>query len=122
MHARPATATPGRTFFTSPNPGRAPNAVFSTNPRATGRIVTKRMDVNIPTASTSTLSPASHSVRSGVITGAASVETVVRPTENATSPLQRKVMMFEETPPGQHPTRISPTPTAFGNPSPYTSP
>ena len=122
MHASPATATPGRTFFASPNHVRVPNAVFNTKPSATGRIVTKRMDVNMPTASTSTLSPASHSVRSGVMTGAASVETVVSPTENATSPLQRKVMMFEETPPGQHPTRISPTPTGFGNPSPYTRP
>ena len=80
------------------------------------------MDENIPTASTSTLSPASHSIRSGVITGAASVESVVMPTENATSPLQRNVMMLDETPPGQHPTRISPTPTAFGRPSPCTTP
>ena len=76
----------------------------------------------MPAASTSTLSPASHSVRSGVMTGDASVETVVRPTENATSPLQRKLMMFDETPPGQHPTRISPTPTSRGSPSPRTSP
>ena len=52
----------------------------------------------------------------GVISGAARVETGVIPTENATSPLQRKLMMLDDTPPGQQPTRISPTPTAFGNP------
>ena len=60
-------------------------------------------------------------MRNGVISGAASVETVVIPTENATSPLHRKLMMFEDTPPGQHPTSISPTPTSRGRPSTRTS-
>ena len=44
----------------------------------------------------------------GVITGERSVETVVIPTEKATSPPQRYDMILEETPPGQHPTRINP--------------
>ena len=55
--------------------------------------------------------PTRSAVRSGVITGASSVETVVMPTEKATSPLQRKDIRFDETPPGQQPTRMSPTPT-----------
>lgn len=42
------------------------------------------------------------------MTGAMSVETVVIPTENATSPLHKKLMIFEDTPPGQQPTRTSP--------------
>ena len=71
-------------------------------------IVTIRIDRNIPIASTSISLPESQSTRSGVATGASSVEAVVIPTEKATSPRQRNDMMFEETPPGQHPTRISP--------------
>ncbi len=53
-------------------------------------------------------------MRMGVITGARRVVMVVIPTENATSPLQRKLMMLEETPPGQHPTSKSPTATGCG--------
>ena len=52
---------------------------------------------------------ARNDTRSGVINGESNVETVVIPTENATSPPQRYDIMFEETPPGQHPTRISPS-------------
>lgn len=46
---------------------------------------------------------------SGVMTGESNVDTVVIPTENATSPPHRYDMIFEDTPPGQHPTRISPS-------------
>ena len=46
-----------------------------------GKIVTKRMDVNIPTASTSTLSPASQSTKSGVMIGARRLLTMVMLTE-----------------------------------------
>ena len=52
---------------------------------------------------------ARNDTRSGVINGESNVETVVIPTENATSPPQRYDIMFEETPPGQQPTRISPS-------------
>ena len=55
-----------------------------------------------------TFSPTSRVRSRGVITGARVVDTVVIPTENATSPLQRKLMMLEETPPGQDPTSTSP--------------
>ena len=53
-------------------------------------------------------------MRSGVVSGASRVDSEVMPTENATSPLQRKLMMFEETPPGLQPTRMSPTAISFG--------
>ena len=52
---------------------------------------------------------ASNDTRSGVITGESNVETVVIPTENATSPPHRYDIIFDETPPGQQPTRISPS-------------
>lgn len=84
-------------------------AALSPRPSAIGRIVTINIDLNIPIASTSIFSPARCSIRIGVMIGASSVVIVVIPTENATSPLQRKLMMLDETPPGQHPTSKSPT-------------
>lgn len=59
-------------------------------------------------ASTSICCPASNNTISGVTIGAKSVETVVMPTENATSPLHRKHMILLDTPPGQQPTRMMP--------------
>ena len=68
------------------------------------------IDTNIGRALIETCVPlASNDTRSGVINGESNVETVVIPTENATSPPQRYDIMFEETPPGQQPTRISPS-------------
>lgn len=52
---------------------------------------------------------------SGVMTGESNVDTVVIPTENATSPPHRYDMIFEDTPPGQHPTRISPSAIPSGD-------
>ena len=64
------------------------------------------IDTNIGSAFIETCVPlASNDTRSGVINGESNVETVVIPTENATSPPQRYDIMFEETPPGQQPTR-----------------
>ena len=83
-------------------------------PIVTGRRVTRRMFLNIPSASTSTFSPASQSTRRGVTIGASNVLAVVIPTEKATSPLQRYDMILLETPPGQHPTRMIPTMIGFG--------
>ena len=117
MHASPSTATPGITFIVSRKAGFAPNRRLKRKPSPTGMSVTRSTLLNIPMASTSTISPASQSIRNGVVRGASSVESVVMPTENATSPLQRKLMMFEETPPGQHPTRMRPTATPLGIPS-----
>ena len=68
-----------------------------------------RIFLNMPMASTSTAVPASHSTSSGVTNGAKMVETVVMPTEKATSPLHKKLMILLDTPPGQHPTKIMPT-------------
>ena len=66
------------------------------------------IDTNIGSALIETCVPlASNDTRSGVINGESNVETVVIPTENATSPPQRYDIIFEETPPGQQPTRIS---------------
>ena len=71
-------------------------------------MVTRSMPRNIPRVSTSMRVSASHHTNKGVIMGARRVEAVVIPTENATSPLQRKDMMLLDTPPGQQPTSIMP--------------
>ena len=52
--------------------------------------------------------------RSGVINGARMVDTAVMPTDSATSPPAIKVMTLEEVPPGQHPTRMTPTASSAG--------
>lgn len=108
MQAKPITAAPGNAFLASLNRVLLFKAAFSPRPIATGIIVTINIDLNIPIASTSMFSPARCSMRTGVIIGASSVVAVVIPTEKATSPLQRKLMMLEDTPPGQHPTSKSP--------------
>lgn len=111
MQAKPITAAPGNVFLISAKRLLSLNAALRAKPSATGRIVTINIDLNIPIASTSTFSPARCSMRTGVIIGASSVVTVVIPTENATSPLQRKLIILDETPPGQQPTSKSPTAT-----------
>ncbi len=111
MQASPITASPGNIFLSSMNWLLLFKVALRPSPIATGIMVTINIDLNIPSASTSTFSPARCSIRRGVIRGARSVVTVVIPTENATSPLQRKLIMLEETPPGQHPTSRSPTAT-----------
>ena len=67
-----------------------------------------RMFWNIPHASTLISAPASHSTSRGVTKGAGRVLTVVMPTEKATSPWQRKLIMLLLTPPGHEPTRMMP--------------
>lgn len=64
--------------------------------------------LNIPSASTSIDCPARNSTIRGVTIGASSVDTVVIPTENATSPWHKKLMILLDTPPGQQPTRMIP--------------
>ena len=39
------------------------------------------------------------------------------PTEKGTSPLHKNDIIFDETPPGQHPTKTNPILISFGNPS-----
>lgn len=53
--------------------------------------------------------PIKNNVISGVKTGEIIVDTAVKETDNATSPLARKVITSEAVPPGTVPTRISPT-------------
>ena len=114
IQARPITATPGNVFLTSVKRSLLLKAALSAKPSATGKMVTINIDLNIPSALTSIFSPARCSIRSGVNTGARSVVAVVIPTEKATSPLQRKLMMLDDTPPGQHPTRKRPTAAGWG--------
>ena len=59
--------------------------------------------------------PASSSTRAGVTTGAIMVVHAVMPTESATSPLDRYVITLEDVPPGQQPTRMTPTASSVGS-------
>ena len=49
------------------------------------------------------------------------MDTVVIPTENATSPPQRYDMILDDTPPGQQPTRMSPSAMPAGRCSTFVS-
>ena len=63
---------------------------MSKNPTATGKITVSIMDTNIGNPLIEICVPlASSETISGVITGESNVETVVIPTENATSPPHR---------------------------------
>ena len=53
--------------------------------------------------------PISNKVINGVKIGEITVDTAVKETDNATSPLERNVMTSEAVPPGTVPTKISPT-------------
>ena len=93
------------------------------NPIATGRITVSTIETNIGSALIEICAPlARYDTRSGVINGERIVDTVVIPTEKATSPPQRYDMIFEETPPGQHPTSISPSPIPSESPRTFVIP
>ena len=64
---------------------------------------------------TSTHAPASTYAKDGVASGATSVDTIVIPTDNATSPPAIYVITLLAVPPGQHPTRITPSARSSGN-------
>ena len=51
-------------------------------------------------------------VKSGVMIGEMSVDTLVIVTDKGTSPLLMKVMTLDDVPPGQVPTRTTPTVSA----------
>ena len=114
MQARPSTLKAGITACAFLKDSSLPQKRLARKPSVTGRRVTMRMLRNMPRASTSTCSPASHNTSNGVIIGASRVEAVVIPTEKATSPRQRNDMMLLDTPPGQQPTSMMPTMTGFG--------
>ena len=96
---------------------------MSKNPTATGSITVSTIDTNIGSAFIEICVPlARKDTRSGVINGDNIVDTVVIPTENATSPPQRYDMIFDDTPPGQQPTRMSPSAIPSGSPSTFEMP
>ena len=67
-----------------------PNAWFNTKPIATGTITVSIIDTNIGSPLIVIFAPlAKNDTISGVMTGESIVDTVVIPTENATSPPQR---------------------------------
>ena len=84
------------------------------NPKAIGRITTWIMLRNIAIGLTSTVVPTSNQVRNGVMTGASRVDMPVIPTLKARSPPARYVMTLLAVPPGQQPTRATPTASSAG--------
>ena len=87
----------------------------------TGSTTASTIETNMPAAGTSMRSPANRSTIIGVMIGASSVEAVVIPTEKGTSPPQRNDMIFDEMPPGEQPTRISPTAISSGRRNTFAS-
>ena len=55
-----------------------------------------------------------NNIISGVKKGESNVEIVVIPTDKATSPRLKKVIKFDDTPPGEHPTSNNPTAIPVG--------
>ncbi|MNE90142.1 hypothetical protein D3C80_1876240 [compost metagenome] len=77
-------------------------------------MTTLMMLMNIAQPSTGRYWLANSQTRNGVMMGAASVVTEVQATESATSPFDRYVMTFDDVPPGQQPTRMTPAATSGG--------
>lgn len=115
MSAIVATDTSGATGITA----RTTRGVAwcSPTPSNTGNKTTCTVLRNSPQASTGTSVPASHFVSTGVITIAPIVEHIVISTDKATFARAMYVTTFDAVPPGQHPTRISPTASGVGNAS-----
>ena len=91
-----------------------PKIQFIKIPRRTGISTTFTTEITIARKDTSTQAPASRYTNNGVISGAASVEVIVIPTESATSPPAIYVITLLAVPPGQHPTRITPSARSVG--------
>src|SRR5690625_3678951 len=80
------------------------------------------MDKNIYPAETGIHLLASNKINAGVTNGANKVVQEVMATDKATFPLDKNVMTFDDVPPGQQPTRMTPAATSGGNLNPTASP
>ena len=96
--------------------------MFKIKPKIIGIITISIIEINMSTGLNGILLPISSKVISGVKSGDMIVETVVRDTDNATSPFERNVITSEAVPPGTHPTRISPTVNAVFSENAFASP
>ena len=79
------------------------------SPASIGISITFTIDLNIKNKDTSTHFPAKRYTSAGVRNGARRVETIVIPTDKGTSPSAIYVITLLAVPPGQHPTRITPS-------------
>src|SRR5699024_12797966 len=86
-----------------------------TTPATTGINTICTIEMNISINDTGSSALASNKVSIGVIIGASSVETEVAAMDNATLPLARNVITFDDVPPGVHPTRMTPIAISAGN-------
>ncbi|OKN71614.1 hypothetical protein AM469_006488 [Pseudomonas aeruginosa] len=82
---------------------------------AMGTSTTWRIDRNIAANDTGSQAEASSQTSAGVTSGASRVVTEVIATDRATSPRDSQVITLEAVPPGQQPTRITPTAISAGN-------
>src|SRR5699024_2247535 len=83
-------------------------------PRTTGINTTLKTVKNITNSETSSHSRPNKYIIDGLNNGANKVETVVIATDKATFPLAKNVMTFEAVPPGQQPTRMTPSAISGG--------
>ena len=90
------------------------NSELIATPNAIGSITTCTIDIIIAENETDNHSPANHNVSNGVTSGANNVEAIVIDTDSATSPRAKYVITFDDVPPGQVPTNITPTASSAG--------
>ena len=88
-------------------------------PNIIGMRTTCTIEINKELGDILTHSLANNKISAGVTNGANMVVTEVTVTESATSPLDKKVMTFDEVPPVQHPTNITPNATSGGKLNPF---
>src|SRR5699024_5480465 len=84
-------------------------------PKIIGTRTICTIDINISPADTGSHLLANNNVKAGVTIGANTVETAVIVTDRAVFPLAKNVITFDAVPPGQQPTKITPTATSAGN-------
>src|SRR5699024_593367 len=80
------------------------------------------MDMIMSPADTGNHLLAKSNISAGVKIGAKIVDTAVTATDNAVFPLAKKVMTFDAVPPGQQPTKMTPTATSAGKSKPTARP
>src|SRR5699024_10290340 len=111
------------TIPTTETSGNASVALFTclenkrrtTSPKIIGIKTTWTILINISPADTGNHLLANNKINDGVKIGANKVDTAVTATDKAVFPFAKNVITLEAVPPGQHPTKMTPTATSAGN-------
>ncbi|SPU05511.1 Uncharacterised protein [Bacillus spizizenii] len=96
--------------------------ILTITPAMIGNNTACKIEIIKDPGETGSHSLANSIIKTGVKTGANKVEIVVTATERAVFPFAKNVMTLEAVPPGQQPTRITPTAISAGRCSPNERP